>query len=344
MTRTLAELAEFLNARLEGDGKLEINGVASVDGGGPGHLVFAENEKACLLAEGSGATAVILPQEGPETKKPALRVENPRLAFARVAGLFAPDRLSGEGIHPSAVLSEDVQVGPGIVIHPGVVIEEGVTLGKNVKIGAQVFIGKNCSVGDDTRIYPGARILADTVIGRDCFIQSGAVLGSEGFGFVEAEGGYLRMPQLGRVVIEDNVEIGANSVIDRGALGPTVIGEGSKIDSQVIISHNVRLGKDCLVVSQSGIAGSSTLGDRVRLGGQVGITDHVNLGDDITVGAKSGVSKDLSEPGTYFGAPAIPARRAFEKEAGIRNINKMREQLKILKERVEFLEKKKEDN
>ena len=343
MTRTLSELAEYLNARLEGDGNTVIKGVAGLENGGPGHLVFAENNKNLSLAEKSGASAVILPLESPGVRKPVLRVEKPRLAFARAAELFAPDRLEGKGIHSTAVIAADVEIGSGAVIHPHVVVEEGVKIGENVKIGAGVFIGRNCVLGPETRIYPGAKVLANTEIGRSCLIQSGAVLGSEGFGFVQDENGHLRMPQLGKVLIEDEVEIGANTVIDRGALGPTVVGAGSKIDSQVIISHNVCLGKECLVVSQSGIAGSSILGNRVRLGGQVGITDHVRVGDDIMIGAKSGVSKDILETGTYFGIPAMPARKAFRIQAGLRNFDKLREQLKELEEKLKVLEEGKKD-
>ncbi len=340
MTRTLSDLAQFLEADFEGDGEQIISGVAGLENGEPGHLVFVENEKARLLAEKSRASAVILPLEAPGVGKPALRVKNPRLAFARVAGLFAPDHLEGEGVHPTAILADDVQIGSGVVIHPQVVVEKGAIIEDNVKIGAQVFIGKNCKIGENTRIYPGARILADTIIGRRVLIQSGAVLGSEGFGFVQEEEAHLRMPQLGRVIIEDDVEIGANTVIDRGALGPTKIGQGSKIDSKVIISHNVSLGKHCLVVSQSGIAGSSKIGDRVKLGGQVGITDHVEIGDDIMIGAKSGVSKDLLEPGIYFGIPAVPARKAFRLQGGIRSIEQLRDRLKKLEARIKILEKK----
>jgi len=338
MIRTLSELAEILDARLDGDGNTLIKGVSSLENGGPGQLVFAEDKKTFQLAEKSRASAVILPPDSRSLGKPALRVEKPRLAFARVAEIFAPDRLAGKGVHPTAVLADDIQIDQGVVIHPHVVVEAGVKIGENVKIGAAVFIGKNCVIGAETRIYPGARILADTEIGRSCLIQSGAVLGSEGFGFVQAENGHLRMPQLGKVVLEDQVEIGANTVIDRGALDPTVVGAGSKIDSQVIISHNVRLGQECLVVSQSGIAGSSILGNRVRLGGQVGITDHVKIGDDIMIGAKSGVSKDTPEPGIYFGIPAMPARKAFRIQAGLRNFDRLREQLKELEERLKLLE------
>ncbi len=338
MKRNLSHLAKLVEGKIDGDPNLEIEGVAGLENIYPGALVFAETPKAVRIAEASEAAVILLHHNGPKTRKAALRVDNPRLAFAKIAKLFLVDPFRGKGVSEEAYIHSTAVLGEGVVVHPLAIIEEGAEIGDNTVIGHGSFIGHRCKLGKNVMIYPGVKIVAATEIGDNTIIHSGVVIGCDGFGYISTPGGHYKMPQMGKVIIEEDVEIGANTVIDRAAITETRIKKGTKIDSLVMIGHNVVVGEDCILVGQTGVAGSSQLGNGVILGGQVGIADHVRLGNNVMVGAKSGVSKDLPGPGQYFGMPAQEFQKAFKNMAVFNRLSRYRQEIRSLEKRLAVLE------
>jgi UDP-3-O-[3-hydroxymyristoyl] glucosamine N-acyltransferase len=310
MPYTAAEIARFLEGEVEGDAALVLKGFAPADRAQPGDLTFAENENYFVRAEQSAASAVIVDRVFTSDRKVLIRVPNARLAFAKVLPLFFPEPVVPAGIHPTAILAATAQVDPTAHVGPYCVLGEGVRLGARSVLRGGNHIGANSRIGEDTAIYPNATIYPGTEIGSRVRIHSGTVVGSDGFGYVADKGGHLKVPQIGNVIIRDDVEIGANVTIDRGALGPTIIGKGSKIDNLVQIGHNVVIGEHCLVVSQVGISGSTRLGNHVILAGQVGMTGHLKIGNGVTVGAQSGVMTNIPDGEKWMGSPAQPDRQA----------------------------------
>jgi UDP-3-O-[3-hydroxymyristoyl] glucosamine N-acyltransferase len=240
--------------------------------------------------------------------KTLIRVANPRVAFARVLPLFFPEPSFAPGVHPTAVVAPSAQVDPTAHIGPGCVVGERVQLGPRVVLQALVHVGDDSGLGEGTRIYPHVTIYPRTITGQRVRIHAGSVIGSDGFGYVFDGNQQVKVSQVGNVIIHDDVEIGANSTIDRGALGSTVIGRDTKIDNLVQIGHNVITGEHCIVVSQTGIAGSTKLGNNVTLAGQVGLAGHLRIGNHVTISAQSGVMTDIPDGGKWLGAPARPDR------------------------------------
>jgi UDP-3-O-[3-hydroxymyristoyl] glucosamine N-acyltransferase len=323
----LHELARTLRVRALG-GDVEITGIASLGSAGPHDLVFVEDAKYLPAALASAAGALVAGEfaEGAE-EKPRLIVRQPKLAFARAARLVRPEPRAGTGMHPSAVVHPTAQVGRGVSIGPHVVIEadariaEGSSLGAGTFIGAGVVMGRECDLRSNVSIYAGTR-LGDRVI-----VHAGAVLGSDGFGFVhDAETGrYEKFPQVGRLEIGDDVEIGANSTVDRGALDATVIGRGTKLDNLVHIAHNAQIGEDIVIAAQTGISGSAVLEDSVVVAGQVGIADHVRVETGVILGAQCGVptGKVIRGKGILFwGTPARPIRQYLKELAVLARLAK----------------------
>jgi len=294
MKKTLSELADLVEGEVVGDGQLLIQGVAKTEEAREGEITLATSERFLRQALQSQASAVIVSLEVKDCLKPVIRVENTRLAFARILGLFAPQREYLRGIHPTVVLGNGSKIGCNVSIGPYVVIEDDVKLGDDVCLSAFVYLGRGVEIGNDTKVLSRVVIMDDTAIGRRVIIHPGTVIGSDGFGFArKKDDSYYKIPQLGRVVIEDDVEIGANVAIDRATLGETRIGRGSKIDNLVHIAHNVSLGENVAIVALVGISGSSTIGKGVIMAGQAGVTDHVSVGDNSVVAAKSGVTKNI---------------------------------------------------
>ncbi|HYL80884.1 MAG TPA: UDP-3-O-(3-hydroxymyristoyl)glucosamine N-acyltransferase, partial [Candidatus Acidoferrum sp.] len=289
----LAELAEQLSCRLEGDGGIEIRAVRGLEDAGPEDLSFVAQERYLPRLEASAAAAVILSTGLPPVGRPALRTSNPVLAFARALSLFHPPASPVPGIHPSTVAAPDVQVDPTASVGPLCVLGPGVTVGPGSVLEAHVYVGAGARIGRDCRIHPQVTLRDGIVLGDRVTLQSGVVIGADGFGYARDGHRHVKIPQVGRVVIEDDVEIGANTTIDRATLGETRIGRGTKIDNLVQIAHNVFVGEDAVIVGQAGIAGSSRIGSRVTLAAQAGIVDHVEIGEDAIVGAQAGVTKDL---------------------------------------------------
>ena len=313
-TFTAAQLAQQLEGEVLGDGSLQLSGFALIDRANPGDLVFAENEAYFAAAEQSGASAILAPEQFSSSKKTLIRVKNPRVAFARVLPLFFPEPQPSPGIHVSAVVAKSAQVDPGAHIGPHCVIGERVKIGARTALLGGNHVGDDSQLGDDGRLFPNVVIYARTQIGNRVRIHAGAVIGSDGYGYVFDAGQHRKVLQLGNVIIHDDVEIGSNACIDRGALGPTVIGRGTKIDNLVQVAHNVVVGEHCLLVGQSGIAGSTKLGNFVVVAAQAGVAGHLKIGDQAVIAGQSGVMNEIPAGEKWLGSPAcrdINAKRQY---------------------------------
>jgi UDP-3-O-[3-hydroxymyristoyl] glucosamine N-acyltransferase len=304
MEHTLGELARFLDGQLKGPPDLVIGGIAPIDQATPRDITFIVQGRYARLAPQSLAGAFIVAPDQAELPRPLIIVPYPYLAYARVAALFAPPRRRWPGVSDFGYLGRQVKLGQDVSIAPMVYIGDGVHLGDRVTIMAGCVIGDDVLIGADTLVYPNVTILERCQVGARSIIHSGTVIGSDGFGFVPGPEGHYKIPQLGTVVIEDDVEIGANCAIDRGALGATRVGRGAKIDNLVHLAHNVMVGEYSLLVAQVGVSGSTKLGKGVALGGQAGLVGHIELGDGVRVGAKSGVNHSVAPGQTVSGYPA----------------------------------------
>jgi UDP-3-O-[3-hydroxymyristoyl] glucosamine N-acyltransferase len=321
MKRSLSQLAELVNGRVSGDGNIEITGIASIESAATGDLVFVEDEKNLQRALASAASAVVA-GEFATGAKPLLLVRQPRLAFARVAELLKPSTQHAGGVHPSTLVHPSVRLGKDVSVGERVVLGDGVQVGSKSHIGANCVVGSNVSIGKDCRIYPNVTIYPGVQIGDRVIVHSGAVLGSDGFGYVRDKetGKYHKFPQVGALVIEDDVEIGANSTIDRGALETTRIGRGAKIDNLVHIGHNVQIGEDVVIAAQTGFSGSIVVEKNVVIGGQVGIGEHARIEEGVMLGGQSGVlpNKVLRGKGiAFWGTPARPVRGYLKELAAL---------------------------
>jgi UDP-3-O-[3-hydroxymyristoyl] glucosamine N-acyltransferase len=317
---TTAQLAEKLGAELIGDGALPIHGFAPAAAAQTGHLTFAENEDYLAKAEQSGATAILVGDKATSTKKTLLRMKNPRVGYAKALPLFFSEPALPPGIHPTAVIAASAQVDPSAHIGPHCVIGERVKIGARSALISGVSLGDDVRLGDDGKIFPNVVIYARSQIGNRVRIHAGASIGADGYGYVFDQGQQIKVLQLGNVVIHDDVEIGANACIDRGALGSTVIGRGTKIDNLVQVAHNVVIGEGCLIVGQCGIAGSTKIGNFTVIAAQAGIAGHLKIGSQVIVGGQSGVMADIPDGGKYLGSPAYPDREAKRQFIAIRRL------------------------
>lgn len=306
---TAAHIAKELQGEVVGDGSVRLRGFAAADNCQAGDLTFAENETYFARAEQSPAAAILV--DGPfiSAQKVLVRVPNARVAFAKVLSLFFPPPSFPAGVHPSAIIASTAQIHPSAHIGPLCVIGERAQIGARDILEGGNHIGADCQLGEDVHLFPNVTLYARTQLGHRVAIHAGTVVGSDGFGYVFDQGFHRKVPQVGNVIIHEDVEIGANVTIDRGALGATVIGKGCKIDNLVQIGHNVVMGEHCVVVSQVGIAGSTKLGNYVTLAGQVGLAGHLKIGNRVTVAAQSGVMNHIPDGEKWMGAPAQPDRQ-----------------------------------
>lgn len=309
MPFTAAELAEKLGGQVIGDASLVLTGFAPANTAKPGDLTFAENDAYFAAADQSAASAILIAGEYQTAHKTLIKVSNARVAFARVLPLFFPEPAFAPGIHPSAVVAASAKVDPSAHIGPFCHVSEGVTIGAGTVLESAVFIGAGSTIGAGARFFHRVTIYHGIQIGDRVRVHAGTVIGSDGFGYVFDQGIHRKVPQVGTVIIGDDVEIGANVTIDRGALGATVIGKGSKIDNLVQIAHNVVVGDHCIIVAQAGIAGSTKLGTFVTIAGQVGLAGHLKIGDQVTVAAQSGVMHDIPAKEKWLGSPAQPDKQ-----------------------------------
>ena len=341
-TLTTAALAAKLGAVLEGDGAAEVTGVADLKAARPGQVSFAGNPKYLAAVAASAATAVIVAQEAQiDSPQPALlRVPHVDAAFAAACALFAPEPVAqARGVHPQALVAPEATLGNDVSIGAFAVVEAGAVIGDGTTLWPQTYVGHGARIGRDCLVYPMASIREYCVLGDRVILYSGAVIGSDGFGYtVDAQGVRTKIPQTGIVVLEDDVEIGANTTVDRARFGETRVGQGTKVDNLVMIGHNCVIGAHSVLCAQMGMAGTTTLGQQVVCAGQVGLAGHLTIGDGAVIGAQAGVPKDLPGGQMYLGAPAVPRLEFGKSLAHVASLPKVKNKLKELESRLAALE------
>ncbi len=338
-TWTLSELATELGATVVGDGSVVIRGVAGIREALPGDVTFLANSRYDGYLNETRASAVICSREPRSASIPLLQVDNPYLAFQKAVKLMRPELYRPlPGVHATAVVSPAASVGEGASIGAYCVVEAGARIGARTVLMPGCYVGVQASIGDDTLFYPRVTVREECVVGSRCILHPGVVVGADGFGFAFDAGRYHKVPQVGNVIVGDDVEIGANTTIDRATTDATRIGDGTKIDNLVQIGHNVVTGKHCIIVAQVGISGSTQLEDYVTIGGQAGVVGHVVLGRGAQIGAQSGVSKSVPAGAKMFGTPALALNLFKRINAYLKRLPDLFERTKVLEERVQKLE------
>ncbi len=329
----LGELAAKLGGEVRGDARRMIRGIATLDEAGPEELSFLTHRRYRAAAAATRAAAVLVGPGCILAGHDLWVVGEPYAALASVLELYHPAAPHRPWVSPDARIGESVELGRDVHVAPFAVVGDGTVLGDRVRVGAGSVLGAGCRVGDDSELHPRVVLYPQTQLGRRCVIHSGAVLGADGFGFATVSGRHRKVPQVGRVVLEDDVEIGANSAIDRAMLGETRIGAGTKVDDLVMIGHGVRLGAGSLLAGQAGIAGSARLGSGTVLAGQAGVAGHLTLGDGVVVAAKSAVFEDLPEKAFVAGVPAIDQRRWKRQQAALKRLPDLVREVRLLRAR-----------
>jgi UDP-3-O-[3-hydroxymyristoyl] glucosamine N-acyltransferase len=340
MQATLSELALLVDGRLIGDGSLVIRGAAPLCDAQPGDITLVDRDEKNHRLEHCQASAVLAPPDFAPQDLAAIQVKDVHRAFTIILKHFRPPRMHSRiGVSPLAAVSPSAVIGDDVDIHPFATIGDGAVVGSRSTIHAGVQVMAGTQIGEDVTIFPNAVLYENTVVGARCIIHAGVVLGAFGFGYSLINGRHQLTAQLGNVVLGADVEIGAGTAIDRGTYGPTVIGEGTKIDNLVMVAHNCHIGRHNMLCSQVGIAGSTTTGDYVVMAGQVGVRDHVHIGDGAVLGAKAGVSNDVPAGSRMIGIPATPEREQKIKQAVLSKLPEMRQQMKQLQAMVDKLAK-----
>ena len=335
---TLQELAGLVGGKVEGDGAIEVTGIASLENAGEGEITFVAERKHASRLEKTRASAVILPPSLPSVPIPAIRTPNPYLAYAKAQSFFQERPYVPRGVDPRAFVGSRVKIGHDVSIYPFVYVGEGSEIGHRVVLHPGVYLGDSVRVGEGSVLYPNVAVMDRCIVGSRVVIHAGTVIGSDGFGFARDGASYVRIPQVGIVVIEDDVEIGANCCVDRAAMGKTWIKHGVKTDNLVQVGHNVTIGEDTILVAQVGIAGSTEIGNRVALGGQVGVVGHIKIGDGAMIGAQSGVAQDVAPGQILSGSPVFPHREWLKAQAVLPKLPEMKRSLGELEKRVKELE------
>lgn len=339
MNVSLYEIAKLIQGVVVGDEKTIISSLSPIDNIATGALVFAEGSDNVLLAENSPAAAILVSTITASKLKPVIQVAHPFKAFIQLINHFYPPKKPAAGIHPTAMIAKDVQLGKEVSIGPYVVIESGTTIADYCILKNHVSIGANVNIGANTVLHPHVTVYDDCQIGARVAIHASTVIGCDGFGYTFVDNQHLKVPHIGQVIIEDDVEIGANTVVDRATLGATVIGAGTKIDNLVQIAHSVKLGKQNIICAFTGIAGSTISGNHVIFAANVGVSDHVRIDDGVILAARAGVppKKHLKQGNIYLGNPARPKDKAIEQELSVTRIPLMRKNLKALSDKVNAL-------
>jgi UDP-3-O-[3-hydroxymyristoyl] glucosamine N-acyltransferase len=334
MNYTARQIAQLLNGNIEGDPDITVSGLSKIEEGLPGTLSFLANPKYTSFIYTTKASVVIVNRtftpEQPLTNT-LIRVDDPYTCFARLLELYDHSKSMMTGVSQHAVISGSARLDEHVYIGALTCIGDEAVIAGNVKIFAHVFIGDHVHIGENTIIYPGVRIYPGTVIGKNCILQSGVVIGSDGFGFApQADNQYKKVLQIGNVIIEDNVEIGANTTIDRATLGSTIIRKGVKLDNLIQIAHNVEIGENTVIAAQSGVSGSTKIGKNCMIGGQVGIIGHLMIGDNVKIAAQSGISSDIKDGEVVMGSPAFNIARYKKSYVHFRNLDKSINKLEAL--------------
>lgn len=330
------DLTQLLGGKLQGDGSRQIRGVAALETAGPEDLAYAEGARALEQVPGSRAGCILVAEGVRVEGKTTIAVAHPKLAFIRAAEALHPARAVAPGIDPTAVIAADARLAADVSVGPHVVIERGVTVESGTRLGAGVFLGAGVQIGSDCVLYPRVTIYPGARLGNRVILHAGVVIGSDGFGYVFAGGRHHKFPQLGGVILEDDVEIGSATTIDRGSLGVTVIGEGTKIDNLVQVAHNVKIGRHCVIAAQTGISGSVEVGDYVVFAGQVGIGERARIEDQVVVGGQAGIlpGKIIRRGTTVWGTPARPFAEFKKLHAQLATLTKLAEKVKELSRRM----------
>jgi len=341
MRRTLKEIAKLVGGRVIGDEDIEIDGVGGAENANSGELTFALNEEFFQLAQQKAEAILVVESLAVgKNSKPLIIVDNPRLAFAKVANLFAFKPYYRPGINKNSNIDENTEIGENVSIHAGVTVEAGAKIGDNVVLAHGVYIGHNVTIGQDSIIHPNVVVEYDSQIGSRVEIHPNTVIGSEGYGFEPSEDGYIKIPQFGNVIIEDDVEVGSNVTIDRAATASTIVGQGTKIDNLVHIAHNVEIGSDCLIVAQVGIAGSAKIGNRVTLAGKSGVVGHLTVGDNTTLISNSVITNDVPPNSVISGYPAHDHRLERRIKVARKKLPALLKKVRQLEEEIKNMEEK----
>ncbi|GAB4407062.1 MAG: UDP-3-O-(3-hydroxymyristoyl)glucosamine N-acyltransferase [Thermodesulfovibrionales bacterium] len=339
----LRELASMLDGEIIGDHDIEVRGAAGIYDAGEGDITFLSDKRLMKECAQSKAAGVIVKDFIPEIDKPQVIVKNPYYAFARLLEYFYVKPLQPSGRSDLAFISEHAEIGKDVSIYPFVYISDGVIIGERTVIYPGIFIGEGTAIGSECILYPNVAIREKVRIGNRVIVHSGSVIGSDGFGYVFEGGKHHKIPQVGGVVIGDDVEIGANVTIDRATTGDTVIGSGTKIDNLVQIGHNVKIGENSIIVAQTAIGGSTEIGDFVTIAGQVGISDHTRIDSGSIIGAKSGVMGNVKK-GAYSGIPAIPHRDWLKSAAIFARLPELSKRIRDLEEKIKIIERRQTDD
>ena len=333
MEFTAGQIASFINGKIIGDENTVINGVSPIEGGEEGHLSFVAQERFAHYIEHSKCSVLIV-SEKLLTDKPysqtIISVEDAYLSFQILMNLYKEMQGRKSGIEQGAVFHETAKVGENVYVGAFTCVSENVKIADDTQIYPQVYIGKNVKIGKNCILYSGVRIYDYCVIGDNCVIHSNTVIGSDGFGFQPTKDGYQKIPQLGNVILEDNVEVGSNCSIDRGTIGSTIIGKGTKIDNLIQIAHNVKIGQNNVIAAQTGIAGSTVIGNWNQIGGQVGIVGHINIGNQVKIQAQSGINSSAKDGEILYGSPAINAGDYRRSYVHFRNFNEIIKRINTL--------------
>lgn len=345
MRFTAKIIADFLKGSVDGDPDVEVSEVAKIEEGQPGALSFLANPKYEKYVYDSQASVIIVNKDfAPEKPVHAtlVRVENAYESFAALLNLYEKSKPKKSGISQQSTISGSAVLGEDCYVGEYTVITDGVRIGNNVTIYPQVYIGENVTIGDNCTLYPGVKIYHDCTIGKNCIFHSGVVVGGDGFGFVpNEENVYSKVPQLGNVIIEDDVEIGANTTVDRATMGSTIIRQGVKLDNLIMVAHNVEIGKNTVIAGQAGIAGSSKLGANCQLGGQVGLAGHIRVADGAKLGAQAGIPSNIKkENAVVIGSPAIDVQAYFKSYAVFRRLPDLKRQMDSMEREINILKGK----
>jgi UDP-3-O-[3-hydroxymyristoyl] glucosamine N-acyltransferase len=338
MRKKLRELAEWVGGAVVGDEEVEISGVGAIAEARAGEITFIADPKYLPRLSETKASAVIVSKGIIQADKPLLCVANPYLAFAKILSLFSQKPYEPRGIDSNAWISPTAKLGRDLSLYPFIYIGDRCRIADRVTLYPGVYVGEDSSIDEESILHPNVSIYPRTVIGKRVVLHSGVVVGSDGFGYVKEGTKNVKIPQVGTVEIEDDVEIGANTTVDRAALGKTIIRKGVKIDNLVQVAHSVVIGEDSILCGQVGISGSTKIGSNVTLAGQVGVADHIEIGDNVMVGAQSGVMSDLAPHQAYVGSPPLPHREFFRMMAVLQKLPEIRKTLNQIEKRLKKIE------